>query len=739
MKEIIEQLNEKQKQAVLVKDGPVLILAGAGSGKTRVLTSRIAYLVKEKNIHPASILAITFTNKAAKEMRTRAEQLMDNRVYFSWIGTFHSMCVRMLRMYCEITIGYNKNFVIYDSVDQKVLVKDCLKQLNIDEKIYPPKMITYNISQAKNELIDAKSFSKKYEDDYQMSEIAKVYTLYQEKLIANNAMDFDDLIFNTVKMLEKNENVRSYFQNSFKYILIDEYQDTNTTQYKLAKILANKHNNIFVVGDDDQSIYGWRGANIQNILNFEYDFKGCTTIKLERNYRSTSNILNAANAVIKNNINRKGKQLWTNKGDGEKIIYYKANNEYNEALFVATEIQKNIAKGREYEDLAILYRTNAQSRVIEKVLLSKNIPYRIYGGLSFYSRKEVKDVLAYFKLILNVNDNLQFKRIVNEPKRGIGKTTLNRLEEISFNKDNSMYEIAKSANAYQKLNSAKEKLIRFTNIIESLKEYALDHTLEQLYEKLMEETEIIGKYNLEATIESRSRIENIKELKSAIVLFEEDFIEENGENPKLEDFVASVTLATDQDNSEKQTEVTIMTLHAAKGLEFPVVFITGMEEGLFPGQMSYESKSKLEEERRLCYVGITRAKDKLYLLNAEQRTIYGKTQSLESSTFLKEIPTQYLDSTNNKKKPDKIQYNNKKNVMPISIQRGTKPINIAGFKATKGDVIDVIKGDRILHKKYGEGTISNVIGIGDDKMFEIDFDMVGKKRFMAAFTKLKKI
>lgn len=738
MEKIISQLNEKQKQAVLVDDGPVLILAGAGSGKTRVLVSRIAYLVKEKNIHPSSILAITFTNKAAKEMRTRAEQLMDNRVYFPWIGTFHSMCVKMLRMHCEVTLGYTKNFIIYDSQDQKILIKDCLKELNIDEKFYSPKMIANHISSAKNELLTPKVFEEKYKTDFQMSTISKIYDYYQKKLIANNAMDFDDLIFNTVIMLQKNENVRYYFQNAFKYILIDEYQDTNTTQYKLAKILAEKHNNIFVVGDDDQSIYGWRGANIQNILNFEFDYKDCTIIKLERNYRSTSNILNAANSVIKNNTKRKGKELWTDKGNGDKIKYYKANNEYNEALFVATEIEKTIKKGYDYVDLAILYRTNAQSRVIEKVLLNKNIPYKIYGGLSFYARKEVKDVLAYLKLIINKNDDLQFKRIVNEPKRGIGKTTTNRMEEISFSKNISIYEVAKNASKFSELKSASGKLLKFVDMIEKIEKFSLSNSFEELYDKLLNETGIIDRYKIETSIENRSRIENIKELKSALVLFEIEYIEENGENPKLEDFIASVTLATDQDNTEKKTEVTIMTIHAAKGLEFPVVFITGMEEGLFPGQLSYESESKLEEERRLCYVGITRAMDKLYLLNAEERTIYGKTQHPIDSRFLSEIPNIYIETSIKKKKWNNM-YTPKKAVAPISISKGGKPIDIAGYKATKGVIIDVIVGDRVLHKKYGEGTILNVKGSEDDKMFEIDFDMAGKKRFMAAFTKLKKL
>jgi len=740
MDDYIEKLNEQQKKAVLAEDGPILILAGAGSGKTSVLTSRIAYLVREKGVYPSSILAITFTNKAAKEMKERVESLLDDmRMYFPWIGTFHSMCVKMLRTSCEMALNYNSNFVIYDSDDQKVLIKDCIKELNINDKMYPPRMISHHISNAKNELISPKEFEKKNKGDFQMETISKIYSLYQKKLVSNNAMDFDDLIFNTVKMLETNKEIREFFQNKFRYVLIDEYQDTNTAQYKLAEIIAKKNNNIFVVGDDDQSIYGWRGANIQNILNFEYDFKGCEVIKLEQNYRSTSNILNAANHVIKNNANRKGKELWTDKGSGNKIKFYKAYNGHNEAIFVASEIKKQIENGISYDEIAVLYRTNAQSRDFETVFANNSIPFRVYGSLSFYSRKEIKDILAYLKLILNHSDDLQFKRVINEPKRGIGKTTLQKIEQIAITEGLSFYDVAKNAKDYYILNSPKEKLIKFTNMIDKLTTFSKNNTLEELYEEVLNVTKIMEFYKNEGTIESRSRIENIKELKSAIVSFEEDFIEENGQNPLLEDFIASCTLATDQDNTVEQKQVTIMTLHAAKGLEFKMVFITGMEEGLFPSMQSYESETKLEEERRLCYVGITRAKEVLYLLNASERTIYGKTQRYPDSRFLQEIPLEFIDNKMIKDTSGINRFVAYKGNAGISIKRGGKPIEIAGFKAVKGEAIDVVKGDRVLHKKFGEGTIKNVVGKGDEKVIEVDFDMAGFKRLMAAYTKLKKL
>ncbi|MCK5812211.1 MAG: UvrD-helicase domain-containing protein [Clostridiales bacterium] len=739
MEKYIKNLNEQQLKAVLAKDGPILVLAGAGSGKTRVLTSRIAYLVKEKKVHPASVLAITFTNKAAKEMRIRVEDLLDNTMYFGWIGTFHSMCVKMLRQFCEQALPYNKQFMIYDSDDKKIVIKDCLKELDIDSKMYSPKMIAHHISSAKNELLTPKMYEKKHVADYQMSIISKIYTLYQHKLEENNAMDFDDLIFNTVLMLENNENIRNYFQQSFRYILIDEYQDTNEAQYRFAEILARKHNNIFVVGDDDQSIYGWRGANIKNILNFEHDFKGCQVVKLEQNYRSTSNILDAANAVIKHNVGRKGKNLWTDQGKGEKIHYQKAYNGVNEALIVATEIKKLCDKDFECNQIAVLYRTNAQSRSIELALSKSSIPYRVYGSLSFYSRKEVKDVLAYLKLILNEHDDLQFKRTINEPKRGIGKTTMTRVEQIAIVEGKSMYEIASLADKYSTLKTAANKLRQFIKMIEGLKATEKSGTLEELYDQVMTQTNILGNYNLVNTIESRSRIENIKELKSAIVNYVDEFYEENGQVAKLEDFLAACTLATDQDNKQQQKEVTIMTLHAAKGLEFSVVFITGLEEGLFPSMMSFESESKIEEERRLCYVGITRAKEKLYLLNASERTIYGKTQHYQDSRFLNEVPSNFINRNKKQKRSKKSVFSQTNKTTQISITRGGKAIDIAGYKAIQGEIIDVCVGDRILHKKYGEGTIEKVSGENNDKVYEIVFDMGDKKRFMAAFTKLKKI
>ena len=733
---IIEKLNDMQKEAVLTGDGPVLILAGAGSGKTRVLTSRVAYLVMEKSVNPSSILAITFTNKAAREINNRVGKMMGGGMWFPWIGTFHSMCLKMLRMYPE-SLGYRKGFAIYDTDDQKVLIKDCLNELDLDSKLLPPKMIINVISRSKDELIDEVDFSNKNSSDYRMSLVAKVYNVYQKHLVEYNAMDFGDLIFNAVKMLRENDNIRNYFQNAFKHILIDEYQDTNTAQYELAHILSEKHKNIFVVGDDDQSIYGWRGANINNILDFEEDYPGCMVIRLEQNYRSTKNILSAANEVIKNNDDRKGKTLWSDRSRGSKVNYYKATTDSMEAYFVANKILKGMEKGRDYADYAVFYRVNAQSRSIEQALRDKDIPYRVFGGISFYQRKEIKDVLAYLKLLLNVNDNIQLKRVINEPKRGIGKTTLHKMEEYAIDTGSSMYEVAKDADIYPGLHKAAVKLSGFVAMIEKLLTAAIEKSVSDLYDDVIQMTDILKQYELENTINSRSRIENIRELKSAIITKAEDYYESFGEELTLETFLESVTLSTDADNETEGTFVSIMTLHSAKGLEFPVVFMTGMEEGIFPSVQSL-GEGRLEEERRLCYVGITRAMDEVYIINTMQRTLYGRTQTYPESQFLREISPNLINYINGSgPSVRKTKTYNRESFGGLRITKGGKPISIAGFTAEAGEAADVKIGQRVRHKKFGDGTVTNTEGSGSDKMIEVAFDMAGKKRLMASFAKLK--
>ena len=690
----------------------------------------------EKEVHPSSILAITFTNKAAREINRRVGKMMGGNMWFPWIGTFHSMCLKMLKMYPE-SLGYRKGFVIYDQDDQKILVKDCLKELDLDSKLFPPKMIIHQINRAKDELIDAKRFNKENASDYKLSIAGKVYELYQKRILENNAMDFGDLIFNAVKMLRENENIRSYFQNAFRHILIDEYQDTNTAQYELACILSEKHGNIFVVGDDDQSIYGWRGANIRNILDFEKKYPGCMIIKLEQNYRSTSNILDAANDVIKYNSERKKKKLWSDKGTGSKINYYRAATNSMEAYYIASQIQKGIKNGRDYADFSIFYRVNAQSRSIEQALRDRNIPYRVFGGTSFYQRKEIKDVLAYLKLILTPNDNVQLKRVINEPKRGIGKTTLTRMEEYAIDTGSSIYEVAGDIRIYPNLRKSVDKVSAFVSIIEKLRKSAAEKSVADLYEDVILYADILKQYKLDNTIISRSRIENIKELKSAIMTKAEEQYESFGEKLTLEEFLESVTLATDADEEAEGTFVSIMTLHSAKGLEFPIVFITGMEEGIFPSFQSF-NEGRLEEERRLCYVGITRAMEEVYLLNTMQRTLYGRTQSYPESQFLREINPGLIE---NKSGGGFGRRNTRQSARDsfggMRITKGGKPITIAGFTAAPGEAADVKTGQRVRHKKFGDGTVTNTEGSGGDKMIEVSFDIAGTKRLMASFAKLK--
>ncbi|MGN0316390.1 MAG: ATP-dependent helicase [Lachnospira sp.] len=642
-------LNEPQKRAVKQIEGPLLIIAGAGSGKTRVLTNRIAYMIGECGISPTNILAITFTNKAAREMRERVNQTVGDFAGEVWVSTFHSTCVRILRRYID-RIGYSTNFTIYDTDDQKSLMKDICKKMNIDTKMLKECSILSVISKAKDELTSPDEMELNAGNDYNMKRIAGIYREYQKALKLNNALDFDDLIYKTVELFEKDEEVLDYYQEKFQYICVDEYQDTNTSQFRLISMLAGKYGNLCVVGDDDQSIYKFRGANIGNILNFEHEFPGAKVIKLEQNYRSTQTILNAANAVIKNNIGRKSKALWTENGDGEKIKFAMYETAYDEAQGIADGISAYVRDGWNYNDIAILYRTNAQSRVLEEKLMMKNIPYRIYGGLNFYQRKEIKDIIAYLKTIDNGSDGMAVKRIINVPKRGIGDTTIARVQEYADFNDITFWEALADAENIDSIKRGASKIEPFVKLIESFKSRKDDMTLQELVESVIEET-----HYLEALLENETkeeveaREENLDEFINKVVSYEET-CEANGEEATLSGLLEEVALIADIDNlNESDKQVMLMTLHSAKGLEFPIVYMAGMEDGLFPSYMTIVSDdpTEVEEERRLAYVGITRAKKELILSSAKLRMVRGEPQINKVSRFVKEIPEEYLSIENN--------------------------------------------------------------------------------------------
>ena len=610
--ELIEGLNPQQKEAVLHTEGPLLVLAGAGSGKTRVITHRIAYLIQEKGVAPWNILSLTFTNKAAKEMRDRIEAIIGARVLDIWCGTFHSCCVRILRREIE-RLGFNRDFVIYDTDDQETLIKDCLERLGYNEKNFPPKQILAYIGRAKDELINPEAYSINAASDFRLRKISNIYTLYQKKLKANNALDFDDILLHTLKIFDENPDVLAYYQEKFKYILVDEYQDTNTAQYMLVSMLAKKHRNICVVGDDDQSIYGWRGANMRNILDFEKHFQGCRVIKLEQNYRSTERILEAANNVIKNNFGRKPKILWTKNSAGEPVYVYRAYDEKDEADFAAGMIRDAVTRGEnEYGDFAVLYRINAQSRVFEDAFIRMGVPYRLIGAHRFYDRREIKDIIAYLRAVNNPHDDISLKRIINVPRRGIGKVTLDRAEQLAYDNGVSIYSILKEAYRINELARASAKIKSFVELLVNLRTLAEYLDLTELIKEVIDQSGIVKELEQEDTVEARTRIENIREFQSVVL----DFVRNSEEeNPGLNDFLAHVSLIADVDNMDNgQDKVVLMTMHSAKGLEFPVVFLAGMEEGVFPSYRSIGEESEMEEERRLCYVGITRAKENFSLL-----------------------------------------------------------------------------------------------------------------------------
>ena len=738
MNNMLDKLNERQKEAVLATEGPVLVLAGAGSGKTTVLVNRIAYMISEKHIRPWNILAITFTNKAAREMKDRIERLLGDTAKDMWIGTFHSVCVRILRS-CIDLLGYSRDFVIYDTADTKTVMKECLRELDIDEKSFPVRNVLSIISNAKNDLMDAATFENVYKSDYRMSIIAKIYYRYQTKLRKNNAVDFDDIILNTVKILSENPDVLSKYQDKFQYILVDEYQDTNNSQYLLINLLAQANRNLCVVGDDDQSIYKFRGANIGNILNFEDDYSDVQKITLDQNYRSTQNILDAANSVISNNKGRMGKSLWTSNGDGNKVFVYTGTNEYDEARYIARQIKKHFDEQGSFSDCAILYRTNAQSRVIEEMLMRESVPYKVLSGLRFYDRKEIKDIIAYLRVVYNPNDDVSLARIINEPKRKIGNATLEKARNIAREKETSLYDVISHADDYPEFKTAIKKLLGFSEIIQSLIKLKDTVTIEDLTGRILNDTGYMPALVMEDTTESKTRIENLGEFISVITEFEKN--EETGNT--LGEFLENISLVSDIDGyDENEDSAVLMTIHSAKGLEFPIVFLSGLEEGLFPGMRSMESDDDIEEERRLCYVEITRAKEQLYITKTISRTIHGKTMPTTASRFFKEIPVEYLeDKTTLQPKVAKVMQDLgvRNAAAPKKEVYMTKGFGSSVKSSGSTDYSKFKAGDTIEHRTFGRGEILKATPCGNDCILEIQFESIGFKRLMAAFAKVKKI
>ena len=738
MNNMLDKLNERQKEAVLATEGPVLVLAGAGSGKTTVLVNRIAYMISEKHIRPWNILAITFTNKAAREMKDRIERLLGDTAKDMWIGTFHSVCVRILRS-CIDLLGYRRDFVIYDTADTKTVMKECLRELDIDEKSFPVRNVLSIISNAKNDLMDAATFENVYKSDYRMSIIAKIYYRYQTKLRKNNAVDFDDIILNTVKILSENPDVLSKYQDKFRYILVDEYQDTNNSQYLLINLLAQANRNLCVVGDDDQSIYKFRGANIGNILNFEDDYSDVQKITLDQNYRSTQNILDAANSVISNNKGRMGKSLWTSNGDGNKVFVYTGTNEYDEARYIARQIKKHFDEQGSFSDCAILYRTNAQSRVIEEMLMRESVPYKVLSGLRFYDRKEIKDIIAYLRVVYNPNDDVSLARIINEPKRKIGNATLEKARNIAREKETSLYDVISHADDYPEFKTAIKKLLSFSEIIQSLIKLKDTVTIEELTGRILNDTGYMPALVMEDTTESKTRIENLGEFISVITEFEKN--EETGNT--LGEFLENISLVSDIDGyDENEDSAVLMTIHSAKGLEFPIVFLSGLEEGLFPGMRSMESDDDIEEERRLCYVAITRAKEQLYITKTISRTIHGKTMPTTASRFFKEIPVEYLeDKTTLQPKVAKVMQDLgvRNAAAPKKEVYMTKGFGSSVKSSGSTDYSKFKAGDTVEHRTFGRGEILKATPCGNDCILEIQFESIGFKRLMAAFAKVKKI
>lgn len=730
---IYDTLNEQQQEAVFCTEGPLLLLAGAGSGKTRVLTHRIAYLM-DQGVNPYHIMAITFTNKAAKEMRERVDDLVGFGAEHIWVSTFHSTCVRILRRHID-KLGYGNSFTIYDADDQKSLIKQICKQYKIDTKMMPERRIINEISSAKDEFMTPSEYETRHQYDFKKKKIAQIYKEYQKQLKANNALDFDDLIFKTVELFQFHPEVLDYYQERFRYIMVDEYQDTNTIQFQLVSMLARKYQNLCVVGDDDQSIYKFRGANVKNILNFENVFPEAVTIKLEQNYRSTKNILNAANEVIKHNKGRKTKKLWTENEEGELIEFHQYGTEYEEARKIIHEIEDLSKEGYDYKNMAILYRTNAQSRVFEESFMIKNIPYRIVGGTNFYQRKEVKDILSYLKVVDNGLDDLAVRRIINVPRRGIGAATIEKINVYAVEHNVSFLDACFSSDSIDTLGNAKKKINGFADLIREFRRKMQEGSLEELFKYITDETGYIANLKAEETEEAEGRIENINELLNKVVTYEQE-----AEEASLSELLEEIALVADIDNLEdSDNRVVLMTLHSAKGLEFPYVFICGMEDGIFPSYMTVmsEDDDDMEEERRLCYVGITRAKKKLYLSAAKRRMMQGRTQFNKVSRFIDEIPEQLLqlDTGVNfkEKRPDKALFSSNRS------NRFRKPYQAKSFTSTKMDTLPYDVGDMVKHIKFGKGKVLEIVSGGRDYEVTVDFEKAGVKKMFASFAKLKKV
>ena len=739
---IYDTLNAEQREAVFHTEGPLLILAGAGSGKTRVLTHRIAYLIEEKGINPWNILAITFTNKAAGEMRERVDDIVGFGSESIWVSTFHSTCVRILRRHID-RLGYDNNFTIYDSDDQKTLMKDVCKLLQIDTKTYRERTILSAISSAKDEMVTPEEYELNAYGDFSKKKIAEAYKEYERQLKANNALDFDDLLVKTVQLFQTQPEILEYYQDRFRYIMVDEYQDTNTVQFKLISLLAAKYKNLCVVGDDDQSIYKFRGANIQNILSFEKEFEHTKVIKLEQNYRSTSTILDAANAVIKNNVGRKAKSLWTENGEGEKIQFRQFDTAYDEAEYIVGDIRERVDNGKAaYCDHAVLYRTNAQSRLFEEKMITANIPYKIVGGVNFYARKEIKDLLAYLKTIDNGKDDLAVRRIINVPKRGIGLTTVNRITEAAQQRGISFYEALCSADLVPGLGRSISKLESFAAMIEYFRKEAEHLSITELMEEILTETGYVEELKAEGEEEAEARLQNIDEFLNKIAAYEESCEEEL---PTLSGFLEEVALVADIDSLDEESDyVVLMTLHSAKGLEFPYVYLAGMEDGIFPSYMTItaDDPTEIEEERRLCYVGITRAKKELVMTCARRRMIRGETQYNKMSRFLKEVPPQLLSTGKIVEKeelelPKQNSYVQAKQSFQAKPFMISKPVQQFGVKSGEGLSYGV--GDRVRHMKFGEGTVTAITEGGRDYEVSVDFDSAGTKKMFASFAKLQKV
>lgn len=732
-------LNEMQQLAVETTEGPLLILAGAGSGKTTVLVNRVQHIVESGLAQPWQVLAITFTNKAAGEIRERLERAIGSEANSIWAFTFHSCCARILRRFGE-RLGYSSHFTIYDTDDQKRVMKHCQKSLGLTDKIIHHKLILSEISSAKDSLIDAEEYKSMSANDYRKAKIADCYELYQKELLKSDAMDFDDIIFNTVKLLEENDDVRELYQKQFKYVMVDEYQDTSHAQYILVSLLAGGYKNICVVGDDDQSIYRFRGATIENILSFEQQYKNAKVIRLEQNYRSTQNILDGANAIIANNKNRKGKSLWTSAGAGEKIILNTVNSERDESDFIVDEIMKNVAHGKKMSDHAILYRMNAQSRNLEITLTKSGIPHKIIGGNRFFDRKEIKDIVSYFAVINNPADNVRLQRIINVPKRGIGETMFANVLEIATGLGISAFEVCERSDEFQKTLRSAQKLMGFAGMIkhfQALLEEGMN--LSDLLQEVLDETKYFD-YLDEDPETAEDRKNNISELSSMFIKYQEE-----DEEFDLSSFLEDVALVSDIDSyNETDDAVVLMTLHSAKGLEFPIVFIPGMEEGIFPGNQSIYSDEDLEEERRLAYVGVTRAKEKLYLINARQRMLYGTTNRNMASRFIREIPmhvTEDITMDNNMNRSSG--FTSKNNAITQNNPKKANTENAHKFGQVQAQAVDsnvdYNVGDTVVHKAFGTGVILSKTAMGGDFLLEIAFDKAGTKKLMAKFSKIQKV